>query len=185
MKIQKTLIAALALALTFGTLSMSSAQETTPHHQGEMATNQQMMQGNMMDMGQMNHCNMAKDGHMATLTPEQQQEVNAIEAKYATEKTALETAMTDKRATMHTAMNTDTTTIGSMKGMRQEMIALHQDWQALRQKINQEISTKTGITYAASTQEHPMQQGNMMQMSQMMEGNSMGQQRDHCGMQMM
>lgn len=176
MKNQKTLIAGLALALTFGVVSFSGAQgagqgEHMGMNSGQTMKHCNMMKGNMQGDGMMDHGKMM-GGDVASLTEAQQKEVQVIEAKYADAITALDTAITAKRTTMHTAMANDATTVGEMKKMRQGMITLHRDRQALTQKINTEIAAKIGVDYVASGQHCPMSNGgsgDCMKMGMMMD----------------
>ena len=173
MKTKRTLIAAIALTFTLGTVSLTMAHgpEQTSH------PGNQMMHQNMMQDQNM----------MAPFSPEQQKDIDVIEAKYAADLASKETAMQQKGAELSAALNDDTTSLGTVKKLRSELAVLEQGYWQVRQEANQEIRTKIGINYRGNgtwgNENCAMHQsGHMMGQGMMMGGDMMAgvMQNRHC-----
>ncbi len=81
----------------------------------------------------------------ANLSAEQRAQVQAIEAKYQDQITAKQDAILAKRTELQKALADDTTTVGEINRLRDELRTLHQDLWKIRTTVNQEIKDQVGI----------------------------------------
>ena len=86
-------------------------------------------------------------GYAATLSETQREEAAKIEEKYRPQLNEKETALRNKAAELQTAQAKDSTTIGELTALRDELYVLEQDYWSLRDKVNQEISRAIGAGY--------------------------------------
>jgi len=137
----KTIITALAIGLSIGVVSQAGAwMGDGPGHRN--------VDGPMM--GQMMHHNgmgMMGGTNNVSMTPEQQSQVQDIKGAYQNELQDKEAAIQAKIVALDNAYADESTTVGEVNVLRQDLYNLKQDYWQTRRTINNEISQKIGSTY--------------------------------------
>lgn len=149
----KTIITALAIGLTIGTVTQAGAMmDGGPSHHncdGSMM-GQRYNQDHMQMMNNNGMGRMMSGMNNVSLTPEQQSQVKEIENAYQDELQEKETTIQAKIAELDKAFADETTTIGETNTLRQDLYNLKQDYWQTRRTINSEIGQKLGSTYYGS-----------------------------------